>query len=79
MNKAKVEAFAQQLASGINREPVDAQLTMNSGTLGIARASQDGLQVDTAAASKKIVEVVVNPNGAVSYTHLDVYKRQALN
>lgn len=63
LNKAKVEAFAQQLASGINREPVDAQLTMNNGALGIARASQDGLKVDTAAASKKIVEVVINPNG----------------
>ncbi len=63
LNKAKVEAYAQQLAQGINREPVDAQLTMNNGSLGIARASQDGLQVDTAAASKKIVEVVVNPNG----------------
>lgn len=63
LNRSKVEAYAQQLATGINREPVDAQLTMNGGALGIARASQDGLQVDTAAAVKKIVETVVNPGG----------------
>jgi len=62
LDKEKIRGFLMNISPAINRDPVDAQLTMSGGKVTIFALSQNGVQLETELTADKISRGITRLN-----------------
>jgi vancomycin resistance protein YoaR len=62
LDKEKIKTFLMGIAPTVNREPVDAQLTIKDGKVTVFALSRDGAQIETDPMTDKISNTIVELN-----------------
>ena len=66
----------QMLYCGIHRSAIKGVIEVRYGVMSLDEPPQTSMAADNRGGRELTVEVQTEILGAVSYTHLDVYKRQ---
>lgn len=62
LDKEKIKGFLMEIAPAVNREPVNAQLTMADGKVTVFALSQNGVRLEAELAADKISSVIIGLN-----------------